>query len=337
LGITSDLYHAPIRSTSIKAAIMHPHPNRPEPVGFTTSDAPHNAVFSSRLFRYWLYFQISWVTLAVLWLSTSHHLPALTGYSGETPAWVSGLLSAMLVGMAAQLVDGALGMAYGVTATTFLIANGASPAAASASVHIAEVFTTGASGWSHYSLGNVNKKLFWRLLVPGLIGVTAGALLLSHIDGAMIKPYISAYLLGMGGWILYRAFVLYRRKKAIVSAKNPPVAVLAITGGFLDAVGGGGWGPVVTTNLIGTGQDPRTTIGTVNSAEFFLSVAGAGVFTLFVGITDWYLIAGLVLGGLGAAPLAAQVTSRLSARSLLLLVGVLISLVSAFNLYKALL
>lgn len=314
---------------------MHPHPDRPEPIGFSSADKTPGP--GSPFLRYWLYAQIGWVSVAIFWLSLGHAVPGLVGYDGTTPAWVSGLLTAMLVGLAAQLVDGALGMAYGITATTFLLANGASPAAASASVHIAEVFTTGASGWSHYTLGNVNKRLFWRLLVPGLIGVTAGALLLSHIDGAAIKPWISAYLLGMGGWILYRAYRLYRHKRAMVAAEHPPVATLAITGGFLDAVGGGGWGPVVTTNLIGTGQDPRTTIGTVNTAEFFLSIAGAGVFTLFVGITDWYLIAGLVLGGMGAAPLAAHLTSRLSARTLLLMVGVLISLVSSFNLYKALL
>lgn len=314
---------------------MHPHPDRPEPIGFSTADK--TPVPASPFLRYWLYAQIGWVSVAIFWLSLGHAVPGLVGYDGTMPAWVSGLLTAMLVGLAAQLIDGALGMAYGITATTFLLANGASPAAASASVHIAEVFTTGASGWSHYTLGNVNKRLFWRLLVPGLIGVTAGALLLSHIDGAAIKPWVSAYLLGMGGWILFRAYRLYRHKRAMVAAANPPVATLAVVGGFLDAAGGGGWGPVVTTNLIGTGQNPRTTIGTVNTAEFFLSIVGAGVFTLFVGITDWYLIAGLVLGGLGAAPLAAHLTSRLSARTLLLMVGVLISLVSSFNLYQALL
>lgn len=312
---------------------MHPHPNRIKPLINVEKSAIN--VQLPPFLKYWMFAQLVWVTLSIIWLATGQQIPNLIGLETEVPEWVSGLLMAMLVGLAAQLVDGALGMAYGITATTFLLANGATPAAASASVHIAEIFTTGVSGWSHYSLGNVDKKLFWKLLVPGLVGVTSGALLLSHIDSNAIKPWVSAYLLGMGCWILYRAYRLYRYKKAIKQLQNPPVEGLAITGGFLDAVGGGGWGPVVTTNLIGTGQNPRTTIGTVNTAEFFLSIAGAGVFTLFIGVTQWYLIAGLVIGGVGAAPIAAHLTSRLSARSLLLLVGVLISFVSCFNLYKS--
>lgn len=238
---------------------------------------------------------------------------------------------AALVGLLAQTVDGALGMAYGITATTFLMSTGASPAVASASVHIAEIFTTGASGLSHWRFGNVNPSLFKRLLIPGIIGGVAGAWVLSTVDGNAIKPWVSAYLLIMGLYVLSKAF----RKMKL--RKEPPkhVAPLALTGGFLDAVGGGGWGPVVTTSLIGSGQDPRTTIGSVNAAEFFLALSGGLSFALLVGLTHWSTIAGLVVGGLVAAPIAAFVCRMLPARALLVIVGLLIACLSAWNLSKA--
>lgn len=240
--------------------------------------------------------------------------------------------SAVAVGFLAQAIDGALGMAYGVTSTTFLLSAGASPAMASASVHIAEVFTTGVSGISHAKLGNVDKRLFLRLLLPGIIGAVAGAVMVTQIDGKVLKPYISAYLLIMGLYVLSKAW------RTIQARKDEPrhVGKLALFGGFVDAVGGGGWGPVVTTSLVGSGNDPRTTIGSVNFAEFFLALTGAVSFTLMIGTSVWILVLGLVVGGLFAAPFAALVAKRLKPRTLLVLVGVLISTVSAFNLYKSL-
>ncbi|MES2826407.1 MAG: sulfite exporter TauE/SafE family protein [Pseudomonadota bacterium] len=239
--------------------------------------------------------------------------------------------SAVAVGLLAQVIDGALGMAYGLTSTTFLLASGVSPAVASASVHIAEVFTTGVSGISHVKLGNVNKSLFLRLLLPGIAGAVLGAIALSSIDGKILKPYISIYLLLMGIYIISKVF------RKLKSAKHAPkhVAKLALFGGFVDSVGGGGWGPVVTTTLVGSGHDPRATIGTVNFAEFFLTFASAIAFAVLVGEGPWPIVAGLVLGGLFAAPFAAYLCRRLHARTLLILVGALISLVSIFNLYKS--
>jgi uncharacterized protein len=239
--------------------------------------------------------------------------------------------SAVAVGLLAQTVDGALGMAYGITSTTFLMASGASPAVASAAVHIAEVFTTGVSGISHVRLGNVNKNLFLRLLVPGMIGAIAGAVVVSKVDGDIIKPYVSAYLVIMGLYIVSKIF------KTIKTRQGEPkhVAKLGLFGGFVDAVGGGGWGPVVTTTLVGTGQDPRTTIGSVNLAEFFLTFVSAMVFAVLVEESPWPTVAGLVVGGLFAAPFAATLTRRLNTKTLLALVGTVISLISAYNLYKA--
>jgi uncharacterized membrane protein YfcA len=240
--------------------------------------------------------------------------------------------SAVAVGFFAQMIDGALGMAYGITATTFLLSAGASPAAASASVHIAEVFTTGLSGISHVKLGNVNKSLFLRLLLPGIIGAILGAVLITQFDGEVLKPFISAYLLLMGLYILSKA---YRHVKQRKEPKH--IAKLALFGGFVDAAGGGGWGPVVTSSLLGSGSDPRTTIGSVNFAEFFLTMTSATSFILLAGEpSTWMMVAGLVFGGLFAAPFAALLCKKLPARTLLTIVGCLITLISAYNIYKAL-
>ena len=239
---------------------------------------------------------------------------------------------AVLVGLIAQTVDGALGMAYGITSTSFLLATGASPAVASASVHIAEVFTTGVSGISHVKLGNVNKSLFLRLLIPGILGASMGAWVVSSVDSAIIKPIVSGYLFLMGLYVISKVF-----KKITPRRENPKhVAKLGLFGGFVDAVGGGGWGPVVTTTLVGTGQDPRTTIGSVNLAEFFLTFTSAAVFAGLVEEGPWPTVAGLVVGGLFAAPFAAYLTRHLKTKTLLLLVGGVISGISLYNLYRAL-
>jgi uncharacterized membrane protein YfcA len=240
--------------------------------------------------------------------------------------------AAAAVGLLAQTVDGALGMAYGITSSSFLLATGSSPAVASAAVHIAEVFTTGVSGISHIKLGNVNKSLFLRLLVPGMVGAATGAWIVSSVDGAAIKPYIAAYLLLMGVYVVSKIF------RKIKPRREQPrhVAKLGLLGGFVDAVGGGGWGPVVTTTLVGTGNDPRLTIGSVNLAEFFLTFVSAGVFAMLVDENPWVTVAGLVVGGLFAAPFAAMLTKRLHTKALLALVGGVIVLISVFNLYKSL-
>lgn len=244
-----------------------------------------------------------------------------------------GFWIAVAVGLVAQTVDGALGMAYGVTSTTFLLSTGVPPAAASGSVHIAEIFTTGFSGLSHWKLGNVNPGLFKRLVLPGVAGAVVGAYVVTSLDGDLLKPWIAGYLLILGLAILVKAF------RAIRVRTEPPtfVAPLGLAGGFVDAVGGGGWGPVVTTSLLTGGQDPRTTIGSVNAAEFFLAIAGGLSFAVLGGLTHWTTIAGLVIGGLFASPFAAVLVKKLSTRTLLVAVGALITSLSLYNLSKALL
>ena len=245
------------------------------------------------------------------------------------------ILLYILVGFVAQTIDGALGMAYGVSSNTFLLSLGLPPAAASASVHMAEVVTTGVSGVSHWRLGNIDWNLVKRLLIPGVMGGVAGAYLLTSIDGNVIKPWISAYLLVMGVFILYKAF----RPSGHVNdgTHTARVSVLGLIGGFCDAIGGGGWGPVVTTTLVARGKNPRLTIGSVNFSEFFVTFAESVTFVLTLTFTQyWQIILGLLIGGAIAAPLAARVTKTLPLKGLMILVGTLIILLSIRTIYLTL-
>jgi len=245
------------------------------------------------------------------------------------------ILLYVLVGFVAQIIDGALGMAYGVSSNTFLLSLGLPPAAASASVHMAEVVTTGVSGAAHWRLGNIDWKLVKRLLIPGVVGGVAGAYLLTSIDGDVIKPYIAGYLLLMGAYIIYKAF---RNDGHINDGTHTArVSVLGLVGGFCDAIGGGGWGPVVTTTLVARGKNPRLTIGSVNFSEFFVTFAESVTFVLTLAFSQyWQIILGLLIGGVIAAPLAARVTKSLPLKSLMILVGVLIVILSIRTIYLTL-
>ncbi len=239
----------------------------------------------------------------------------------------------MLGGFIAQMVDGALGMAYGLTSTTFLLSVGISPAAASASVHASEVFTSGASGLMHLKLKNVNRKLFASLLIPGVIGAGLGAYILSELESYnhIMKPLVASYTLVLGVLIIIKAFKPNRKK-----LKEKLIAPLAVFGGFMDSVGGGGWGPIVSSTLIAGGHSPRFTIGSVNLAEFFIALASSLTFFTMIGIHHWQIIAGLILGGVIAAPIAANLSKKLPVKSLMILVGIIVILVSFRILYLAL-
>ncbi len=238
----------------------------------------------------------------------------------------------IIVGFVAQMIDGALGMAYGVSSTTFLLSLGVSPALASASVHTAEVATTAISGLSHLRLGNVDRALFSRLLIPGVIGGVIGAYILTSIPGDVIKPVVSVYLLLMG-------LVILRKSLAPPPEDAPPrkhLVPLGLVGGFFDAIGGGGWGPIVTSTLVAAGNNPRFAIGSVNIAEFFVTICESITFFLTLGAMRWETVLGLLIGGVAAAPLAAYACARLPTRTLMRLVGVLIVLLSLRTLYMAL-
>lgn len=270
------------------------------------------------------------------------------------------LLLAIGVGLLAQIVDGGVGMGYGVISNTFLVSFGLSPSTASASVHTAEIVTSGISGFFHKKLGNVDKKIFWPLMISGVVGGALGAYILTEIAGGKIKPLISLYLLIIGIAILHRAFQSFHpdhikhrffplhlmvfvmtRVLRIVRRKGGPVsgkflAGLGFLGGFLDSIGGGGWGPMVTSTLVVKGEEPRFGIGSANAAEFFVTLATSVTFILTIGLTYWVFILGLLIGGAIAAPIAAYVCRRLDPKILLMIVGIVIMILSGYNLYKSL-
>ncbi|MES2338162.1 MAG: sulfite exporter TauE/SafE family protein [Pseudomonadota bacterium] len=238
------------------------------------------------------------------------------------------------VGFAAQIVDGALGMAFGVISSTLLVSVlGVPPATASASVHLVECFTTGVSGISHAIHKNVNWRLFWRLVIPGVIGGVTGAYLLTSLDASVTRPFVMTYLAAIGVYLLVRAW----RFPSKSYSEPKIIAPLGLAGGFLDAAGGGGWGPVVTSNLLVQGAEPRYTIGTVNSVEFFLTTAVSATFIANLGFGAFTTaVVGLLIGGVAAAPFGAIIAKRVPTRALLTMVGIVLTITSIYSLYRAL-
>jgi uncharacterized protein len=280
------------------------------------------------------------VLTALGWMIAGHiifsFLPSETIGSWVFERWQeidSEILIFMLGGFIAQMIDGALGMAYGVSATTFLLSFGISPAAASASVHASEIFTSGVSGLSHLKFGNVNKKLFRSLLIPGILGSIMGAYVLSSLEeyNAYIKPIVAVYTLYLGIRIIVKTWAKTLKKKPVKR-----IGLLASLGGFLDAIGGGGWGPVVSSTLIANGRNPIYTIGSVNLAEFFVSLASSLTFITLIGFSHWQVVLGLILGGVVAAPFSAFMIRKVPIRPMFILVGTIVIIVSLRIIYKAL-
>lgn len=240
------------------------------------------------------------------------------------------LLPFIAIGFAAQMIDGALGMAFGQISSTLLISIGVPPAAASAGVHTAETFTTMISGISHILHGNVDWKLFGRIVVPGIVGGVLGAYVLTQIDASIAKPLVLGYLTVLGLYLLWRG-ATHRHTE-----REPRiVAPLGLAGGFLDAAGGGGWGAVVTSNLLVQGASPRKTIGTVNTAEFFVTVTISATFIAALGWAAFTrATVGLLVGGVLAAPLGARFAKRIDPDLLLTLVGIVVTITSLVGLYR---
>lgn len=242
------------------------------------------------------------------------------------------------IGFVAQVIDGALGMAYGVTAATMLLGLGVAPSVASASVHAAEVLTAGVSGSAHWCLGNIEPALVRRLALAGIVGGATGAYVLTTLPGSFVRPFVGMYLLGMGLVIMWRA-IGRRGSDRWTSPSNPKqrrVISVGIVGGLLDAIGGGGWGAIVTSTLIGWGMTPRLVIGSANLAEFFLASVVTSIFVATIGLERWPIIAGLMTGGALAAPLAAFMARRLPQRALMFLVATAILLLSLHGLLQSL-
>ena len=260
------------------------------------------------------------------------HPPCNTASMAFDMTLIEALLPFILVGFAAQLIDGALGMAFGVISNTLLVSVlGVPPKQGSAGVHLVEMFTTAASGISHVLHRNVDWWLFVRLVFPGIVGGVLGAYVLVTLDASITRPFVMAYLSLIGVYLLARSFGVTPKPR------RPQVIVpLGLIGGFLDAAGGGGWGPVVTSNLLLQGSDPRKTIGTVNTAEFFLTTATSIAFVIGLGFAAFTTATvGLLIGGIAAAPLGALLAKRIAPTMLLRLVGVVLTATSAFSLWRA--
>lgn len=228
----------------------------------------------------------------------------------------------LMAGFFAQLVDGALGMGYGVTSASILLSAGISPAAISGSIHTAETFAAAASGYSHYKFGNVNMKLFRKMVIPGVLGAIAGAVLLVFFGdkyGNYVKPFIAIYTLFLGIKFIYNAF---RENRVVKKFKH--YSLLATVGGFFDSFAGGGWGPIVTTTLINRGRSHKYAVGTVSLTEFFVTLASAFTFFSLIGLSHWQTILGLILGGLIAAPIAARMAGKFKKKTAFIMLGILV-------------
>jgi len=245
---------------------------------------------------------------------------------------IAAILPFFAVGFVAQIVDGALGMAFGTISSTLLISLGVPPAAASAGVHTVECFTTGVSGASHVLHRNIDWKLFARIVIPGVIGGVLGAYVLTQTPADVARPVVLAYLALIGLYLLVRGFRAKHEEKA-----PRIVEPLGLAGGFLDAAGGGGWGAVVTSNLLVQGANPRKVVGTVNTAEFFVTLTISATFIATLGFETFTpAILGLLAGGILAAPFGALVAKRVDARTLLIMVGIVLTLTSLVSLVSTL-
>ena len=230
-------------------------------------------------------------------------------------------------GFVFAMVDGAIGMSYGVTSTAFSLSMGIPPASASMGVHLSEVLSNGIAGWMHYRMGNINWKLFKLLIIPGILGAVAGAYLLSSLEhyGTYIKPFISLYTLILGGLILSKAFNVSGKR---VGGKIKKITILGLFGGFIDAVGGGGWGSIVLSSLIAGGRNARFSLGTVKLTRFFIALMSSLTFITMLKSAHWEAVAGLVIGSALAAPIAAKVSNRISVKSIMVAVGIIVIAVS---------
>lgn len=269
------------------------------------------------------YVLISYIPLNELWVTVK-----------DVPNNIEPIFYYMIIaGFVAQLIDGALGMGYGVTCTTILLSLGVNLPVISGSIHTAEMFSSGISGYSHYKFGNVNKKLFRALLIPGVIGAVIGAIALSELGtdyADYVRPILAGYTLLLGARIIYGVFKKFKPKKV------KRVGWLAGAGGFLDSFGGGGWGPLVTSTLISKGRTPKYVIGSVSLTEFFVTLASAFTFFTLLGISHWQVIAGLIIGGIIASPIAVRLAGRLPLKTMFIGVGSLVIIQSVRIILKSL-
>ena len=322
--------------TIIRSRLQGDFAQKVKSLNAVTAELAHGPAYETPATAYWRRV----ATAALLTFAAFIVLNILSYYFTWQQAWdvarSSGTFYTFVaVGFVAQLVDGVLGMGYGVVSAISLMSLGLSPVSVSASIHTAEVFASGASGYHHYRFGNVNKRLFRVLLLPGIAGAIGGALLLSYFGetyAGYVKPILAVYLLFLGLRIITKAF----QKAAGQRKKVKNAGWLAGAGGFLDSFGGGGWGPLVTSTLITNGRTPRYVIGTVSLVEFFVTFASAFTFFTILGISHWQIVLGLIVGGVAAAPIAARLAGRLPTRWMFVGVGLMVIVWSLWALRKLL-
>ncbi|WP_207427844.1 sulfite exporter TauE/SafE family protein [Pedobacter sp. SYSU D00535] len=278
---------------------------------------------------------LSLVSLLILVLAIDllwNNVPEFKEYFDEIPLSFYYFLAA---GFVFAMIDGAIGMSYGVTSTAFSLSMGVPPASASTAVHLSEILSNGIAGVMHYKMGNVNRKLFWLLVIPGIIGSVTGAYLLSSLEhySNYTKPVVSLYTLILGIVILRKAFQIVRRKK-VVAEKIKNIRGLGLFGGFVDAVGGGGWGSIVLSTLIAGGRHARFSLGAVKASRFFVAFMSSLTFITMLDYLRWDAVAGLVIGSAVASPIAAKVANRISAKSIMVAVGIIVILASSRNIIK---
>jgi siroheme synthase-like protein len=260
------------------------------------------------------------VAITALWFNE----PAFKQYAQEINPAFYYFLGA---GFVFALIDGAIGMSYGVTSTTFSLSMGVPPASASMGVHLSEILSNGIAGWMHYRMGNINWKLFKLLLIPGIIGAVLGAYLLSSLEhySQYSKPFVSLYTLILGIVIFTKALNLKRKR---TGAKIKKISLLGFGGGFIDAVGGGGWGSIVLSSLIAGGRNPRFSLGTVKLSRFFIALMSSITFITMLNSAHWEAVAGLVIGSALASPIAARISNKISTKAIMVSVGIIVILIS---------
>ncbi|HMG10904.1 MAG TPA: TSUP family transporter [Mucilaginibacter sp.] len=277
----------------------------------------------------WLIWSTIIISIAIVITALYFREPGFkTFLEGVSPQFYYFLGAGFLFAM----IDGAIGMSYGVTSTTFSLSMGIPPASASMGVHLSEILSCGIAGWMHYRMGNINWKLFKLLVIPGIIGAITGAYLLSSLEhySQYTKPVVSLYTLILGCVILSKAFNA-KRKKSVDKVKR--ISLLGLGGGFIDAVGGGGWGSIVLSTLIAGGRSPRFSLGTVKLSRFFIAIMGSLTFISMVSSDHWQAVAGLILGSALAAPIAARISNKISTKTIMVSVGIIVILVSLKSIF----
>lgn len=281
---------------------------------------------TSRTHLKWLIWSAIVFSFAIVVAAFWHKEPEFQAYiTNLNPMFYWFLIGGFIFAM----IDGAIGMSYGVTSTSFSLAMGVPPASASMGVHLSEILSNGIAGWMHYRFGNVNWKLFKLLLIPGIIGAVTGAYLLSSLEhySNYTKPVVSLYTLILGCVILSKAYQV-NRKKAAQNGKIKKISLLGLFGGFIDAVGGGGWGSIVLSSLIAGGRNARFSLGTVKITRFFIALMSSLTFITMLNGAHWEAVAGLVIGSALASPIAAKVSNKISAKTIMVSVGILVIIVS---------